>query len=114
LAAARATWQPHRTAIDRIEQELRNSLRPAMWTANHDAMRAGIGHRCATARRAKAANRRVAGAEARIAAICAGAADVKQRLDAFEASAWNLRDLAHPSLGGIGLDDVHREQLHDI
>ena len=79
----------------------RSELRPAMWQANHDAMHAGFGHHHATARRAKAANGRVDDAEARIAAIHADGADIKQRLDALEAQAWNLADLAHPSPGGV-------------
>jgi hypothetical protein len=78
-AAARAAWHPCGAAIDEIEDELRRDLRPTMWKANGDAMRAGFGHHHATARRAKAANGRVADAEARLAAIYAGAADVKQR-----------------------------------
>ncbi len=69
LAAARATWQPYGNAIAEIEDELRSELRPAMWKANSDARHAGFGHHHATARRAKAANGRVADAEARIAAI---------------------------------------------
>ena len=101
LAAARAAWQPYGNAIGEIDDELRSELRPARWKANHDAMHAGFGHHHATARRAKAANDRVADAETRIAAIHAGAADVKQRLDAVEAQAWNLHDFAHPSPAGV-------------
>ena len=114
LAAARAAWQPYGDAIAEIEDELRSELRPAMWKANSDAMHAGFGHHHATARRAKAANDRVADAEARIAAIHAGAADVKQRLDRIEADAANLADLAHPTPAAAWLDQLNREQLHDI
>jgi hypothetical protein len=53
-------------------------------------------------------------AEARIATIHAGTEDVKQRLDAVEAQAWNLHDRAHPSAAGFGLEDLHQEQLHEI
>ena len=114
LGAARAAWQPYRDAIAEIDDEVRTELRPAMWKANSDAVHAGFGHHHATARRAKAANDRVAEAEARVAAIYAGAAAVKQRLDAVEAQAWNLHDLAHPSPAGFGLEDLHRGQLHEI
>ena len=90
------------------------SYGPPCGRPTSDAVHAGFGHHHATARRAKAANDRVADAEARIAAIYAGAADVKQRLDEVEAQAWNLHDLAHPSPAGFGLEDLHREQLHEI
>ena len=85
-----------------------------MWKASSDAVHARFGHHHATAQRAKAANDRVAEAEARIAAIYAGAAAVKRRLDTVETQAWNLHDLAHPSPAGFGLEDLHREQLHEI
>jgi hypothetical protein len=114
LGAARAAWQPYRDAIGEIEDGLRSGLRPAMWRASSDAVHAGFGHHHATARRAKAANDQVAEAEARIAAIYAGAAAFKQRLDAVEAQAWKLHDLAHPSPAGFGREDLHRQQLHEI
>jgi conjugative relaxase-like TrwC/TraI family protein len=114
LAAARVAWQPYGTAVAAVERELASELRPAMWKANHDARYAGFGHHHTTSRRAKEANQRIADAEAAIAAIHAGAADVKQRLDTFEAEARNLHDLAHPSPSGYGLDELNREDLHDI
>jgi conjugative relaxase-like TrwC/TraI family protein len=114
VTAARAAWQPYGTAIAEIEDELRSELRPAMWKANRDAWHAGFGHQHATARRAKATNGRVADAEACIAAIHAGAADVKLQLDAVEAHAWNLHHLAHPSPAGVGLEDVQRGQINEI
>ena len=114
LTAARAAWEPYRAAIAAIDDELRTVLRPAMWTANHDALRAGFGHHHTTARRATAANRHVAAAEARIAAIGAGATDVKHRLDTIQARARNLHDLAQPSPGGYGLDDLNRQHLDDV
>jgi hypothetical protein len=64
LGAARAAWQPYRDAIGEIEDGLRSGLRPAMWKASMHAVHAGFGHHHATARRAKAANDRVAEAEA--------------------------------------------------
>ena len=85
-----------------------------MWKANHDAMHAGFGHRHAPSRRAKDANDRVDDAQSQIASIHADAADVKQRLDALEAQARNLHDLAHPSPAGYGLEQFHREQLDRI
>jgi hypothetical protein len=84
-----------------------------MWKANHDAMHARFGHQHSSRRRANGANQQVADAEAAIAAVYAGAADIKQRLDAVEAQASNLHDLSHPSPAG-GLEELNRQQLHDI
>ena len=114
LAAARAAWQPYAERIAAIEDELRTDLRPAMWKANHDATHAGFGHRHSASRRANDATERVEHAEARIASIHTDGADVKQRLDALEAEARNLHDLAHPSPAGYGLEQFHREQLDRI
>jgi hypothetical protein len=114
LVAARAAWQPYRDAIGEIEHELRSDLRPAMWKANRVAMHARFGHHHTSARRAKAANHRVADAEARIAVLHGVAADVKQHIDSLEAQASNLDDLARPSPSACGLESMRREQLHDV
>jgi hypothetical protein len=114
LAAARAAWQPHAEAIAGIEHELQSELRPAMWSANHDAMHAGFGRHRSSRRHAKAVTERVAEAQARARDIYAGAADIKERLDVSEAHARNLHDLVHPSSGGYGGEDVLRRELHDI
>jgi hypothetical protein len=114
LAAARAAWQPHAEAIAGIEHELQSELRPAMWSANHDAMHAGFGRHRSSRRLAKAVTERVVEAQARARDIYAGAADVKERLDASEAHARNLHDLVHPSPGACGGEDVLRRELHDI
>ena len=114
LAAARAAWRPYAEAIAEIEDELRSRLRPAMWKANREAMHARFSHRHTTARRAEAANHRVADAEDRVAAVHADAFDVNHRREALEAQAWNLHDLAHPSAAGVGLEDLHRERVDDI
>ena len=113
LVAARAAWEPYRAAAAAVEDGLGNQLRSAMWHANHDAMSVGFGHRHASRRRAKNATSRVDEAEARIAAMYAGASDIKQRLDAVEAEARNLHDRAYSS-GRFGLDDFHREQVHEL
>ncbi len=113
LAAARAAWQPYGNAIAAIEGELRGRLRPAMWKANNDARYAGFGHHHTTARRAEAATARVTDAQARMADIHADGADIKHRLDTLEAEAKNLRDLAYPSGGGFGLDDIDAV-LHSV
>jgi hypothetical protein len=114
VAAARAAWEPYRQAIAVIEDELRRELRPAMWKANHDAMRASFGHHHGAARRARTANERVDEADARIAAIHADGARIKQGLDALQTEATNLADLAHPSPGGFGLEELNREHVHQI
>ncbi len=111
LDAARAAWQPYAQRIAEIEDELRTDLRPSMWKANHDAMHASVGHRHSGGRRAKIATERVDDAEAHVTAIRGGGADVKQRLDALETETRNLHDLAHPSPGGYGLEDLNRDQL---
>jgi hypothetical protein len=85
-----------------------------MWAANHDAMYAGFGHHHTTARRAKEATSRVNEAEHRIAVIHAGASDIKHGLDTLEAEARNLHDLAHPAIGGYGLEELNREHVHEI
>jgi hypothetical protein len=97
-----------------IEDDLRSELRPAMWKANHDAMYACFGHHHTAARRARTANERVDDADARVAAIYADGAGVRQRLDALRTEATNLADLAHPSPGGFGLEDLNREHVHQI
>lgn len=43
LPAARAAWRPYQQPINQLEDELRCTLRPAMWKANYDALRAGFG-----------------------------------------------------------------------
>jgi ATP-dependent exoDNAse (exonuclease V) alpha subunit len=55
LVAARAAWAPYDDAIGAIDARLRRELRPAMWKANVEALRAGFGHRWAATRRARTA-----------------------------------------------------------
>jgi hypothetical protein len=100
LAAARAAWQPYAHAIAAIEDDLRTELRPAVWKANHDAMSAGLGRHHSTRRSVMQATAHVNEAECSIAALHAAGGNVKQRLDALEAGASILHDLAHPSPGG--------------
>ena len=83
-----------------------------MWKANHDAIHAGFGHRHRAGRRARTANGRVADAEARIAAIHADGADIKQQLDTLEAEARRLADFANPASGHLGLDQLEHAELH--
>jgi conjugative relaxase-like TrwC/TraI family protein len=111
LTAARVSWEPSAQRIAEIEDELRTDLRPAMWRANHDAMHASFGHRHRAARQAKDTTERVDDAETHIAAIRADGSGVKQRLDALDAEARNLNDLAHPSSSGYGLEAFNRDQL---
>jgi conjugative relaxase-like TrwC/TraI family protein len=114
LVGARAAWQPYAEQIGAIDHELQKELRPAMWKANHDATHAGFGHRHSAQRRANDANARVDDAQSLIASIHAQGADVKHRLDMLEAQASNLRDLAHPTPAGYGLEHFHQEQLDRI
>ncbi len=114
LTAARTAWQPYAEAIAEIEDELRTELRPAMWKANHDAMHASFGNRHRAAWQAKDTTERVDDAEAHVAAIRADGSDVKQHLDALDAQARNLNDLAHPSASGYGLEPFNRDQLDQV
>jgi hypothetical protein len=114
LVEARAAWHPYKQPINQLEDELASTLRPAMWKANHEALRAGFGHRHAAARRATLANRLVADAEARIAAIRVEGEPVKNRLDALDNEARNLHDMARPLAGLTRLDDYDRRQLETV
>jgi conjugative relaxase-like TrwC/TraI family protein len=114
LAAARTAWQPYANSIAAIEHELQTRLRPAMWTANYQAMHAGFGQHHSARRQVKAANERFARAEAHIAGNYADAADIKQHLDAIQAQERSLHNLAHPPPGGYGVEVLLRGELHDI
>ena len=71
-------------------------LRPAMWSANHDAREAGFGHRRHAERIAADARAAVEQAQAAIAAIHADGAPVKQHLDQLQRHAAELRGRAEP------------------
>jgi conjugative relaxase-like TrwC/TraI family protein len=114
LAAARAAWEPYADRMNAIEHELDTVLRPAMWQANHDARSAGFGHRRGAARRAKIATWRVDAAQQHIAAIHADSAQMKQPLDALQAEARRLAELASPHAGRFGIDQLARDQLHAV
>jgi hypothetical protein len=114
LAAARVAWQPYADRINRIEHELEMVLRPTMWQANHDARTAGFGHRHSAARRAKMATWRVDDAQNRIAAVRAEGAHVREPLDAVEAEARRLVELASPHTGHFTVDRLDWDQLHAL
>ncbi len=114
LDAAREASQPYADRINAVEDELAIVLRPAMWQANHDACRAGFGQRHGAARRAKIATWRVDDAQDRIAAIRADGAHIKDQLDAVEADARRLAELASPSTGHFGIDQLDCDQLHAL
>ncbi len=96
LAAARAGWRPYQQPVKQLEDELRSTLRPAMWRANGQARHAGFGHRHSATRRAAQATRLVAETQARIDAILAEGQAVKDRLDALEADGRALHQVAQP------------------
>ena len=60
------------------------------------------------------ANECVDDADARLAAIYVDGRDVKRRLDALQTEVSNLADLAHPSPGGFGLEELNREHVGQI
>jgi hypothetical protein len=113
LTKARLAWRPYAKQVNIINRELDTQLRPAMWHANHDLIRAGLGQRRSAQRRAKQASRRVHEAEASIAAIRADGASVKQHLDGLEARARTLTDRADPAVTAA-LDRLDHAQLHRI
>ncbi len=114
LTAANAAWQPYADRINQIEHEHDTVLRPAMWRANHDARTAGFGHRHGAARRAKIASWRVDDAQHRIAGVHAAGAHIKEPLDAVEAEARRLADLANPQSDHVGLDQLDHAELNRL
>ena len=96
LKAARQAWQPYQTQIDTLEQQLRDELRPAMWTANAHARNASFGHRRRATRRAEQASNAVHQAETTITAIRDDAQVVKDQLDHAQQNANRLQRRASP------------------
>ena len=96
LMAARQAWQPYQAQIDTLEQQLRDELRPAMWTANNQARDASFGHRRTANRRAAQAASTVHDAESAIAAIREDAHVVKDRLDRVQQNANRIERRASP------------------
>jgi len=88
--------------------------RPAMWKANSQARAAGFGRRHTAARRAAQASRAVASTEARIDAIYADGAPVKEQLDAVEADAHRLYNVAHPPEVLSHFEDYDHRQLNGL
>jgi conjugative relaxase-like TrwC/TraI family protein len=111
LDAARAAWLPWAEPIARLDNELRGVLRPAMWQANHDAMRAGFGHRHTCRRHAATATAAVADAEAHLARLRADAIPARQRWVEVESEARRLNELAHPPQGTTPVDRWEQQEL---
>jgi hypothetical protein len=85
-----------------------------MWQASHAARTASFGHRHGAARRAKIATWRVDDAQDRVAAVRAEGAQIKEPLDAVEAEARRLAELASPRTGHFSVDRLDRDQLHRL
>ena len=96
LRAARQAWQPYQAQIDTLERQLRDELRPAMWTANAQARDASFGHRRGASRRAEQATSTVHEAENAITAIREDAHVVKDHLDRVQQIANRLERRASP------------------
>jgi hypothetical protein len=111
LDAARASWAPYEECIRQVDAELRDKLRPSMWRANSEALRAAFGHRHAAGRRVKQATGNVDIAEARIAAIRLEGANAREHLDAIQTEASRLDHLANAVPYGISLDQPVRLEL---
>jgi conjugative relaxase-like TrwC/TraI family protein len=111
IAAARGAWQPYAGPIRDLERKLETELRPAMWSAHHDARQAGFGLRRSTARHAADAREAVQQAQAAIAAIQADGASVKEGLDHLQRRAAELRGRAEPI---DRLDTVDRNEIRQL
>lgn len=96
LRAARQAWLPYQAQIDTLEEQLRDVLRPAMWTANAQARDAGFGHRRTATRRAEQATSTVHQAENAITVIRDGGQLVKHHLEQVQQSANRLERSASP------------------
>jgi AAA domain len=111
IDAAQEAWEPYARPIRDLERELQTELRPAMWSANHDAREAGFGHRRHAERVAGDARRAVQQAQA---AIYADGAPVKERLDQLQRHAAELRGRAEPIAGLDTLDHNQIRQLDQV
>lgn len=94
-----------------LERRLQTELRPAMWSASHDAREAGFGHRRHAERIAADARAGVQQAQAAIAAIHADGAPVKEHLDQLQRHAADLRGRAEPT---HGLDTLDRNEIRQL
>jgi hypothetical protein len=106
--AAQDAWEPHAQPIRDLERRLDTELRPAMWSANHDAQQAGLGHRHATNRRAAEAARAVERALADIDAIRRDGAPIEQHLVDLQRRAHALSARAEP------IDVLDQLDAHEI
>jgi hypothetical protein len=96
LAQARAAWAPYAQRVALIENDLRETLRPAMWAANHEARNAGFGHRRRAHRAADSATRAVRNAEAEVGQINNAGWEVKHHLDELGNKANSLHSRTEP------------------
>jgi hypothetical protein len=111
IDAAREAWEPYAGPIRDLEHDLETELRPAMWSANHDARHAGLGRRRHAERLAADAQEAVERAEAAVAAIRADGAPAKANLDELQRQAATLRSHAEPI---EALDTFDRNQIRQL
>jgi conjugative relaxase-like TrwC/TraI family protein len=111
LARARTAWAPFAHRIDQIEHELRETLRPTMWTANHDARNAAFGQRRLAHRHATAATAAVLEAESQIAQIHNAGRTEEHTLGRLEAEASRLQAVAHPGPQGVHLERLYEDHV---
>ncbi len=86
-------------------------LRPAMWRANADALRAGFGHRHTARRGADDAIRNVGNARAGIAVVRTEGAEARRQLETLQTEAMGLEHLANPAPYGISVDQPDRVEF---
>jgi hypothetical protein len=104
-------WEPYARPVRDLERELETELRPAMWSANHDARQAGFGHRHHAERRVADARAAVEQAQVAIEIIHADGAPVKEHLDRLLRDAAELRGRTEPI---AGLDTLDRNEIRQL
>jgi conjugative relaxase-like TrwC/TraI family protein len=114
IEAAREAWDLYARPIRDLEEHLATELRPAMWSANHDAGQAGFGHRRHSERAAADARGAVEQAQTAIAAIHTDGASIKDDLDSLLRHAAGLRTRAEPIEALDTLDRTEVRRLDQI
>jgi conjugative relaxase-like TrwC/TraI family protein len=114
LHAAQDAWEPYAQPIRDLERRLDTELRPAMWSANHDARQAGLGHRRSTNRRAAEAARAVEQALADVDAIRRDGAPIEEHLADLQRQAHALTARAEPIDALDQLDACEIRQVDKI
>ena len=114
LDAAREAWEPYAHQIRAVQARLDDELNPAMWSAHHDASRAGRGRRHLAQRRADRAGQVVADARAQMKNIHAAGRAAADRLASVEAKVGELQQLAIPHRAGLTSPERDRYYIDHV